>query len=297
MTSLWLRRAVLGPFGGGGWLIAVLVLLSSCRSPQAPPSDDMWRDHYVFAGDDGTVLALVLQRDRNGTAQAKAWFGPTGDWRTTFYQRFRVPPLVAPSVAGVLSSWSARPNPSARVSLAVEGETTQLAIRTPNDRFSIHAESVAALGSSSDPEGVSVYSAGRAQLEVGADTREGWLLIESTPVGEPRRAFVEFGDFVFVVAGNSTGDALMMKFSSSVPEFNYAVLRTQRSTKESNEISVEREQDRLQVVIEPLGLHTAMAIEDTDATEGIAPDGGQVRYEAHQLSGDWTGVAFSIRRE
>jgi len=58
---------------------------------------------------------------------------------------------------------------------------------------------------------------------------------------------------------------------------------------------VTRREGALEVSLPELSISTRLEIRDRERTEGTAPDGTPVGYEALLLGGDFAGVAFTIR--
>ncbi len=256
----------------------------------------MWRDQYVFVGDSGEILALGLQRSGSGSAEAKGWLSDRDQWRSAFYHRFSVSGRGGDEHA-VLSSLSDSPGTPVRASLSRPGSGVTLRLRTPSAALTLQAAEMTPLGTARDPEGESEYHAGRALLESGAEPVEGWLISETTPHARPRREFVAFGDFVFLVAADAEVGPIVLKHSVALPAYDVA-LTLGAAGRPSADVDVAIETDRLRVTADALGLDLAFAVHDRDATHGVAPDGSAVRYDTLLLSGDGrAGVAFAIRPE
>lgn len=254
-----------------------------------------WREQYVFVGDDGTVVPLVVQIPPAGPAEAKGWLGMGGSWRSSFYGRFPVAAVDRSDVPAALAAWSRGAGAPARIALdRTDGHAT-ISVRTRSLSFRVEAPSLAPLGEESDPEGVSQYRAGRAVLAGDPWRVPGWLLIEATPPDRPRRPFVSYGDFVFIAAARADGTALVLKHAAGRAGFDHAVLRTGERARRTGKIAVDRRGDLLGVHLPDLGARFAFTIRDRTASAGVAPDGTAVSYETALLEGPAAGVAFAIR--
>jgi len=283
---------VISPRLGVGILCLVLGAVSCSRS------DGMWRDQFVFVGDDGEVLALGIHRAATGSAEAKGWLGIDGAWRSVFYDSFSVAPDDAADLQSVLSSWSSSRGAAARASLthlgADQTDGVTLNLRTRTTALRLEAEEMRPLGSASDPEGVSQYRAGRALLHTGAEAHPGWLISEATPEDEPRRAFVGYGDFVFLVAASANGGPIVLKHSRQMGDYDTLLTRAGANAATAS-LETRIESDHLRVLAPQANIQLAFEIRDRDATSGVAPDGSPVRYETLLLVGaEASGVAFAI---
>ncbi|HTM19103.1 MAG TPA: hypothetical protein VL172_01295 [Kofleriaceae bacterium] len=227
----------------------------------------------MFVGDDGTVVPVVLQRRGDGQAEAKGWIGRGGRWQARLYHRYRMTAGDADSPERAVAALARAPGTPVRGRLDRAGARFDLELRLPGALLRIEAPSLQLLGATDDPEGESIYRAGRAELTAGARRLPGWLVAEETPARRPRRALVDYGDFSFTVAAEPERVAVA-KRSRTRPGFD-----------------------------QRLGLPSAPArdpIDDAavlarDTTRGTGPDGRPVRYEVLLLGGAVHGVAFTIR--
>ena len=272
------------PFG------VLLLAGAACSRPQG-----MWRDQYVFIADDGTVVPVGVLRWSSGRAEAKGWLGEQGTWRTNFYRRFPISHAGGPDAARALSILSRSRGAAARISLDRQGAGAELRLRTPTELLTLNADALAPLGETVDPEGTSVYLGGRARLRNGSQTKDGWMLVEETPPDRPREAFTGYGDFVFLVVAHPERGLVVAKHSADRADFDHALLHGDDSDERSSDIRVSRGHTSFQIALPELSLSTRLEIRDRERTEGTAPDGTPVTYEALLLGGDFAGVAFTIR--
>jgi len=256
----------------------------------------MWRDQWIFVGDEGTVAALGLQRTGSGDGEAKGWLAEDGALAMTFYRRFGLARGDANDRAAALSALARAPGVGARIALEESNGGLVLTLRAPNRTLVLACDGLEPLGEASDPEGVSIYSAGRARLRVGSRREPGWLVTEGTDADRPRRAFVDYGSFVFAVL--TTADrVVVVKHSNGARAFDHAFLRDGRGTHETADVRTELTAERLEVRLPEVSLEATASIGAHEATVGVAPGGARMRYEVLLLEGEWSGLAFGISPE
>lgn len=270
--------------------LCVALALVACSKPEG-----LWRDQYAFVGDDGTVMLLGLQRQSAGTAQAKGWLARGGVWDQTFFQEFPILGRDAPNASAVLSAWAVGPRPAARVGYERDGDRVEIGLRLPSLEVGLRSSAMTSLGTFRDPEGVSTYRVGRAQLWTTEQVWNGWLVVEETPVDRPRLPFVDYGDFAFVVLASPEGGAVVVKRSRRRPEFNRALSTRDGVVRETRDVSVELVGDELIVKVPAWDLEARALVRDRDVSRGTAPDGKPVAYETLLLGGDYAGIAVLIR--
>ncbi len=259
-------------------------------TPDAP-AERLWRDQWVFLGDDGEVVALVLQRRSTGVAEAKGWIGVDGKWRGHTYETFEISAAEFADAAVSLSAW-VRESRQVRAALDRDGGGLSLSVRAPSFSVRLSAESLVALGEIKDPEGVTRYEAGRARFTFGRRERPGLVVVERTPEEHPCRAHVEYGDFTFVVA--RVGPRLIVaKRSDRRPEFNQALVVETELWAGQKPVRVATGGEAVHVV-DPDGTSATLRALDRSASAGVAPDGRSRRHEVWLLGGDGVGVAFRI---
>ncbi|MBI2893440.1 MAG: hypothetical protein HYY06_07795 [Deltaproteobacteria bacterium] len=276
------------------------LLLLACSSPRG-----LWRDQLVFVGDHGMVVPLGLVRETPGSAEAKGWLGQDGVWRSVFYDRFAIRGQDAPDLGASVAAWSRWPDRSAYVSLARKDREIDLRVRTRSapESMTIRARAIRRLGDSRDPEGSSLWSAGRAEIRgVPRARREGtladgsgWLLVEQTPADRPKRPLVEYGDYVLAFLARKDGDLVILKRSRKRGGFDFAVARLDGRVAKTRRVVADVGQDHLSLALPDEGLRARLDIRDRDESHGVAPNGRAVTYETLLLGGDLNGVAMVIR--
>jgi hypothetical protein len=272
-------------------LLVAAALLIGCGGREG-----LYRDQLLFLGDDGAVLALVLGRRTNGDGEAKGWLGAAaGSWEAPFYARFPVAPRRASDLGASVRAWSSAAGGAVRASFRQDAAGTHLALRTRSARLSLDSARAAPLGAGSDPEGASVYAAARATVRTPERDGAGWLVTETTPEDAPRRGFVEYGDFTFLVAARPNGDLVVAKHSRGARGFDQCLVRRAGRIRRARRVAVDLAATRLVVTADVLPEPLALDVRDRDRTTGVAPSGRALGYEALLLGGDWTGVAFTIR--
>jgi hypothetical protein len=163
-----------------------------------------------------------------------------------------------------------------------------LELRLRTALLRIEAPALQTLGATDDPEGTSLYRAGRAELTAGDQRLPGWLVTEETPADRPRRAYVDYGDFAFTVVAAPDRVALA-KGSRARPSFDHRLVSTlARSAGEGRGADMPAAAGAL------LDQASVLA---TDRTRGTAPGGRPVRYDVLLLGGAVHGVSFAIRPE
>jgi len=281
-----LRRAV---------VVAALVCACSSSRQTAPAvdRDASWRDQYLFIGDDGTVLALTLQRSGAGAAEAKGWLGRGGRWQHRLYHRYTMDPARAGEVAAAVIALAGSPGTPVRGRLDDRDRAVTLELRLRAAVLRIDAAAVTPLGSGDDPEGPSIYRAGRARLSSGGEAGDGWLIVEATPPDRPHRAFVDYGDFVLAALASPRG-VFVFKRSRGVAGFD-RVLGRRADGGEAAPPGTGGDLDGDRVVVGGAGGElAAAAVLDRDTSSGVAPGNRPVTYQVILLGGDWAGVAFAI---
>jgi len=255
----------------------------------------MWRDQFVFIGDDGTVIPVGVMRWSPGDAEAKGWLGDEGGWRSNFFQRFPISRPAGPDVERAVRHLSRSKRSPARITLTREEGGVELGLRTRSERFLLGATSLSELGRSTDPEGTSVYRAGRATWTGRGRTQEGWLVVEETPENEPRKPFIEYGDFIFLVIAHPESGPVIAKRSLGRSGFDHAFATVSGRSRKTARVDLDRNGSGLALSLPELGLGTQLSILDRQVTAGTAPDQSGVAYEALLMGGDYRGVAFTIR--
>mgnify|MGYP001600618523 CR=1 FL=1 len=275
------------------WSIALGVLaglwMGACDRP-----DGMWRDQFVFIADDGTVIPVGVVRWSSGRAEAKAWFGEGGQWGSSFFHRFEISGPAGPDVDRAMALLSAHEGTPARVSLARRDRGIELRLRTRSELFVLDARDLSELGEPVDPEGASVYRAGRATWTGRGRSLDGWLVVEETPRERPRRPFVEFGDFVFLVLADPERGTIVVKRSLGLAAFDHALVGGAGPTRRTDRVELSRGESSLDLSLPELDLRSQLSIRDRQVTHGQGPDGSDVDYETLLLGGDRAGVAFTI---
>jgi len=256
--------------------------------------DGMWRDQYIFVADDGLVLALGMVRHASGTAEIKGWFGRDGAWASTAFAQAAIPGAIASDRAASVAAWANAPQARARVMLDRAGGRLALDVRLPSRRVRLRASPLAALGRARDPEGTSVYAASRAQLDDGDRVRRGWLIAEETPAATPRRPFVDYGDFVFLVVAAGDEPPLVIKRSRRRPAFNQAFLGG-ATPRHASQVLVDIGEHELDAAVPAWDLHLRLSILDRDHAIGVGPGDAPVAYDTLLLGGGHAGVAFVVR--
>jgi len=254
-------------------MAALLAGAAPACAGRAGNADLAWRDQYLFIGDDGTVIPLVLQRTGAGAAEAKGWVGGPQGWQGRLYHRYRMASGGAASVAKAVAALAGSPHTPVRGRLT-GGDGVDLELRLRDRVVHIVAPALQPLGRAEDPEGVSLYRAGRASLRSAGRDLAGWLVVEETPPDRPRRAFIDYGDFLFAAVATRER-VLVVKRSLTRAGFDHRFA-----------LSGDRGPD--------LELAAARVI-DRDVTRGVNPAGDPVRFEVLLLGGDVSGVAFTIR--
>lgn len=269
--------------------VASAALLGCEERPRA------WRDQYVFVGDRGMVVPLVVRRDGSGNGEVKGWLGRDGAWRAVFYDRFGLAARDAPDVRESLEAWSRGPGVAARASLAHDGDAVGLRVRTRTTAMRIRADRMRELGTHEDLEGRSVYRAGRAALTTELDHREGWLVAERTPPDRPRDPFVDYGDFVFLVGTDGAGRLVVLKHSRTRVGFRVAFVARDGRARATRAVHVEDAGAGLRLRLPALGLERRLEPADRSSSRGTAPSGDAVAYETLLFDAPHPGVAFRIR--
>lgn len=277
--------------------LIALALLTACSARGKAPAAAMWRDQWVFIGDDGTVLPLALVRRANGEAEAKGWLGQDGKWRTNFYEAYTLGGAAPSDAAAALDAWSRGGGRAGRASLHRTATGLSIQLRTPTTAWRIDAATLELLGEATDPEGPSRYRAGRAALHAEGGLTDGWLLVEETPADRPRKPLVDYGgDYLLVFAASPTGDAVVMRRSLGAPAYDHAVVRRAGAVRAAAGVRAERAGGTLSLAVPEAGLEARLTVEDVSPSRGVAPDGSPVAYEVLLLGGELRGVAFAIRR-
>lgn len=279
--------------------VALGLFVAGCSGPEG-----FWRDQYVFVGDEGTVVPLGVLRWSDGHAEVKGWLGQGDRWQTSIHRRFGIVGRDAPSVERALAAFSSSTGTPARVTLTEASGTSgalHVRIRTPSRDIAISADGLRALGESTDPEGPSAYRAGRGQLRSGTTREAGWLVVESTPAERPKRAFVDYGDYVLVLAASRERGALVLKRSLDVRGFDHAFVSAasagSAASRHTSGVRADEAAGRLHVRLAALGVDTSLSIADRGTSRGVDPHARAVRYETLLLRGDYSGVAFLIHRD
>ena len=274
----------------GATLVALALMASilGCGGKQG-----FWRDQYVFVGDDGMVMPVAVLRWSDGHAEVKGWLGEDRHWQGVFHHRFAIVGRRAADAQRVLATFSNAPGAPARVSLRGDGHSIALQVRTPSRSVRLEANGLSKLGDTSDPEGPSTYSAGRATLRIDRQTRNGWLLVESTPADQPRRSFVDYGDYALVFATDANR-VVVLKRSLTVRGFDHAYVRLRDATRDTTTVSVAIDDDAMRIHLPTANLETTLGIADRTSSDGVAPNGSSVQYDTLLLQGDLAGVAFLI---
>ena len=153
----------------------MLAVVCACARPDA-----LWRDQFVFVGDDGNVVVLAASRHADGRAELKGWHSADGKWRRSVFWRPTISRKDPSDLATALASMSEAAGAPARVALDERGAALEIHARTPTERVGLFASSLVSLGRYSDPEGTSFYQAGRAQLWNDYVVQNGWLGCERT---------------------------------------------------------------------------------------------------------------------
>lgn len=268
--------------------VALAVALLACGGDRPPGA---WRDQLVFVGDAGSVLPLVLTRATSGSGELKAWLGRGDAWQSWLYRRFPVRPDELSDTDAVLGAL--RRSTRTRASLQRTRGSLELAVRDGETQLHLTARALAPLGESRDPEGASRYRAGRATVSMRGQREEGWLLVEETPPERPHRAFVDYGDLFFVVAGSRDG-VLALKRSRRRPAFDVAYTRFAAGARGPTRFSAELAPDALTLALPQIPLRAVLPVSDRVRSDGVAPDGSALVYETLLLRGELRGVAFVI---
>lgn len=278
-------------------LLGCIVLLAAACSPRSAGPLGMWRDQIVFAGDDGTVLVLGVHRRATATAhviQVKAWLGRDGRWQAMLFDELTVAPDEAGDLTAALRTWSERPGVAARAWVARRGDELEVRVRAPDREIGLRALKLAELGRATDPEGASVYHAGRGQLWTRDEVHDGWVIVEATPVDQPRRPFVDYGRFAFVAVASRAGGAIALKRSLDRDGFDHAFATAGRvPPRPLAAIVHDGDGDAVELELGD-GVGLRLEVRDRDVSFGVAPDGGRLAYRALLLGGDYAGVAFVI---
>lgn len=273
----------------GARLGLIAVLLLACAQPTG-----LWRDQYIFIGDEGTVLVFASHRRSNGNAHIKGWFGKDGRWQSNVFHEFSITGRQAHDGSGALAQLSSGPDAPARVRLYQGKKRVDVTMRLPRQRLGMRSVSMTELGTSNDPEGTSTYRAGRAQLWNDDMVLNGWLVSELTPADRPRRPFVDYGDFVFVIVASRDGTVLV-KRSAGRAAFDHGWVLHKDSVRQTSKVVVTRTESSVELDLPGLAVGHTAAILDSRRGQGVAPDGAPVFYETLLLGGPAAGVAFTIR--
>jgi len=267
----------------------LLCVLGACSGPEG-----LWRDQYVFVGDDGMVMPMGVLRWSEGHAEVKAWVGEEGRWQTSLHRRFAIAGRDASSLERTLQVFSAQSGPSARIGVQAQGDALNLDLRTPSRASTLTVEHLRALGRDDDPEGSSTYAFGRAVLRSGTTRRQGWVVSESTPPDHPKRAYVDYGDFALVFAASQTGGALVLKRSLTRSGFDHGFVALGSDVRETQRVSCELSAEEVHLRLPELAVDHRLDVSARSISRGVAPGGGAVRYETLLLRGEFSGVAFLI---
>lgn len=274
--------------------IVTLFFGVSARSASAnseTPQEALWRDQWVFLGDEGEVVALVLQRRNTGLAEVKSWVGFDDKWRSHSYDMFEIAQEELADVADSLTAWI-RHSRRVRAVLDRTGGGLSLSVRAPSFSIRLTAERLVALGETKDPEGVSSFEAGQARFTLGRRERQGIVVVEHTPPEHPHRAHVEYGNFTFVVA--RVGARLVVaKHSDLHHKFNQSLVVNTTTWARQPSIRVSTSDNDLRV-IDPDEKSATLHRLDKSASAGVALNGSRRRHDVWLLGGDGTGVAFRI---
>lgn len=266
--------------------------LSACGCDRP---EGMWRDQLVFIADDGTVIPIGILRWSAGRAEAKGWFGEGGTWRTSFFHRFSISRPAGPDADRAVSYLSSSAGTPVRVSLTRRDRGVELRLRTPSELFVLDARDLSELGRAVDPEGVSVYRAGRARWTGRGRSRDGWLVVEETPADRPREPFVEFGDFVFLVVAHRERGVIVAKRSIGRAGFDHAFAGASGRSRRTERVEVSLRRSSLDLALPELNIREQLSIRDRQVTHGTGPNGANVAYETLLIGGEFSGVAFTIR--
>lgn len=284
-----IRRAALA-----ACLLPAVLVGCTDRDEPAPDRDTLYRDQYVFVGDDGTVMPLTLVRRGDGEAEAKGWLARAERWENVYYQQARLPLESVPRVGAAADALSRADGTRARLDFdRTEGEVA-LTVRRPSSVVHLGARPVERLGSASDPEGPSVYSAGRATLRAEGERENGWLLVEETPADWPKRSFVDYGDYLLLFAVANGDTPVILRRSIGREGFDNAFVGDD-PPRHSDRFEVTRDGEHLSISLRELGLTAAGRVSDRSVSDGVAPSGDAVTYEVLLVRGALTGVAFTIR--
>jgi len=284
------RQLVAGALGAA--VVCAGVATACTRSPAGT-----WRDQYVFVGDDATVSVVGVVRDSGGHAELKGWLGEGSHWQQTFYRRFALDAERAPDAERAVASFSSEPGAPARVTLDRRDGTAVLRVRTPDATMTLSSlGALDDLGHTTDPEGESLYRAGRARLVRGRARLSGTLVVEETPEARPRRSFVDYGDFVLAVLAHRERGVVVLKRSIGRPGFDHALVQSRPGShaQSTDSVRVARRGPTLAVSLPALGVSATTDVRDRERTQGVAPDGTAVEYETLLLGGAWAGAAFTI---
>lgn len=254
----------------------------------------MWRDQFVFIADDGTVIPIGVVRWSSGRAEAKGWFGQGGQWGSSFFHRFAISRPAGPDVDRALALLSAHEGTPARVSLARHDHGLELRLRTASELFVLEAPDLSELGETVDPEGASVYRAGRARWRGRGRSLDGWLVVEETPSDRPRQPFVEFGDFVFLLIADPELGPIVVKRSIGIAAFDHALAAGSGPTRRTDRVELTRGESSFDLSLPELDIRAQLSIRDRQVTRGHGPDGSDVDYETLLIGGERNGVAFTI---
>ena len=276
-------------------LILALVLVMgqpACADTISAP-EGAWRDQFIFVSDDGTVLSLGVHRQTSGSAEAKVWLGRGDSWESDFYKTFSIERERAPSLSATLDRLSRAPV----INVDRDESSLRIRLRTPDRRVEMAADEMLALGKTADPEGTTVYSAGRVSGRDNDAQLTGWLIAEETPSADPHRPLVDYGEFVFLVLASDANGVLIAKRSLNQPEFDHAFTLDTASPLHTRDVVIDVEAETLAVELEQLGRSDRYRIVDRNTSRGVGPQGEQLVYETLFLSGADAGVAFVIRPE
>lgn len=270
--------------------------LAACSEDEETTGNhgDLFRDQYVFVGDEGTVLPLSLIRHGDGDAEAKGWLARANRWESVYYQHLALPAPVAPDVREAALALSRADGARARLTFVRGRSEVAFSVRRPSSLVNLGARPVRTLGRATDPEGPSVYSAGRATLRSGGERENGWLLMEETPPDQPKHAFVEYGDYVLLFAVARGDRPVVLRRSIGRDGFDNAFVGGEASG-HTRRVEVRSDGDRLSVALPELALSAEGRVADRSTSTGVAPSGNAVTYQVLLVRGDLAGAAFTIR--
>jgi hypothetical protein len=275
------------------WLCLLLVASTAgCTEPEQPDADALWRDQLVFVGDRGTTLAVSILRRGDGRAELKGWLAREARWQSVHYRQLRIALDAAPDLEASIAALSRASGGGVRISLDRSDADVALSLRSPSSLVRLGARPVTRLGEASDPEGASVYRAGRATLHREGERESGWLLAEETPPERPRHAFVEHGDFMLLFAVVAPGRPIVLRRSVGLGGFDHAFVGGPEPWR-TDRVRVDHQGDRLAIRLDELAFAEGR-IADRSASAGVAPSGDAVTYEVLLVEGEVCGVAFTI---